>query len=352
MPNVSVLMAAYNAGRYIDKAIDSLKAQTYQDWELVVVDDGSTDDTRNRVQIHAQMDFRIRLYVNEKNLGIGATREKALSLATGVYAAILDSDDIALPQWLAVRVSYLDSHPEVVAVSGARIIIDESGKRQKVVYDKASPLALRWQLLFGNPFCQPSVVFSVQSARQVGGYLNEEYYFEDWSLFARLAEIGKLVHDDLPLMMYRVHTSNSGSTLGRNRERAEGVVACIMKRAVYEATGLQVPPELTWYLFRGRSAFPGEHHLSEKAVDFVLQVYSEFTSEKMPGAQSAQIGAVVLDTTANILRCGGWSFKQVAKIIQRVVSQSGIRSIFSRDGLINLGKLVLAPRRLGSLYPK
>ena len=100
MPQVSVLTAAYNREQYIDQAIESLLGQTYQDWELIAVDDGSTNGTAFRLQAWAQKDPRIRLYRNEKNRGIGATRKAALDLARGVYAAVLDSDDVALPGWL------------------------------------------------------------------------------------------------------------------------------------------------------------------------------------------------------------------------------------------------------------
>ena len=342
MPRVSVLMAAYNAERYIDQAIESLLAQTYQDWELIVVDDGSTDSTGSRVQVWAQRDARIRFYHNEKNIGIGPTRKRALDLAQGIYAAVLDSDDVALPEWLAARVDCLNRHPEVVVVSGSRIVIDENGKRVRIIHERASPEVLRWQLLFGNPISQPSCMFRVAEARQVGGYLAEPY-LEDWDLFAKLSELGQIAHVDTPLMMYRVHPSKASYGIGTNRERLEPVATQIMCRTVKAATGLTVPTELVWYLFRGRYVFRGNRRKSQRALDFVLQSHRAFVKQNDLGSQSAAVGAAVLDDTANVLRCGGWSLCQVFKALIAIISCAGVCSLLSPAFLKGTVKLLLIP---------
>ena len=342
MPLVSVLMAAFNAERFIDQAIESLLAQTYQDWELIVVDDGSTDSTGSRVQMWAQKDSRIRVYRNEQNLGIGPTRKRALDLARGVYAAVLDSDDVALPEWLDMRVDYLERYPEVAVVSGSRIVIDENGRRTGITFERASPKVLRWQLLFGNPVCQPSCMFRVAEAGQVGGYLAEPY-LEDWDLFAKLSELGLIVHVDVPLMMYRVHPSNASYGIGTNRERLEPVATRIVRRTVGAATGLPVPPDLVWYLFRGRYVFRGNRRQSQRALAFVLQAHRAFARQNDLGSQSAAVGATVLEDAANVLRCGGWSPLQSAKALVSIISCAGIRPLLSSAGLRGAIKLLLVP---------
>jgi len=344
MPRVSVLMAAYNAERYVDQAIESLLAQTYQNWELIVVDDGSTDSTPIRLQAWAERDSRIRFYRNNHNLGIGPTRQRALDLARGTYAAILDSDDIALPEWLAARVDHLDHHPEVVVVSGSRIVIDESGKRVCVIHEGGSPEVLHWRLLFGNPVSQPSCMFRVAEAGQVGGYITEPY-LEDWDLFVKLSELGQIEHVNVALMMYRVHPSKASLRIGTNRELLEPVATRIMCRTVKSATGLTVPTELVWYLFRGRYVFRGNRRESQRALDFVLQAHRAFAEENNLGSQSTAVGATAIEDAVNVLRCGGWSPLQAVKALASIISCAGISTLLSPVGSRGAIKLLLAPVR-------
>jgi glycosyltransferase involved in cell wall biosynthesis len=345
-PRVSVLMAAYNAERYIDQALGSLLAQTYQDWELIVVDDGSTDSTGVRLREWGRKDSRIHVHHNEANLGIGVTRRTTLALAKGRYAAVLDADDVALPEWLAARVDTLDRHPEVVLVSGSRIFIGGKGDRLRITHEAASPELLRWQLLFGNPVNQPSCMFRVEAARGVGGYIADPY-LEDWDLFVRLCSVGRLVQLDVPHVMYRVHHANTSLSVGADRERLEPVAAKIMRRAVAQATGLTVPVGLTWYLFRGRYVFRGDPGKSRQALEFLSTVFRVFLEHNDVGAQTSLIGAAALDDAANVLRCGGSSPAQATKGLAAILSCAGVRVLFTWSGLRGAIKVSLLPVATG-----
>jgi glycosyltransferase involved in cell wall biosynthesis len=348
MLRVSVLMAAYNAERYIDKAIESLLNQTYGDWELIVVDDGSTDKTITLVEEKAALDSRIRYYSGGANRGVGPSRQKALECARGVYAAVLDADDMAFPEWLISRVDYLDRHPDVVAISGSRAWIDANEHRLNVTNEKMSPEVLLWRLLFGSPINDPSSVYRVAEARLAGGY-SEVPYLAGWDLFTRLSTLGRIVQDDMVFVMYRVHSENASSRLGTDFERLKPLVNQIMTFIVRKTLGLDVPEDLVWYLFRGRYPYRGDPEQCERAVQFLLESYKVFL-ERYAVKTHAALCSAVLEDAANVLRCGGRRPKEALKTLKCVLAGGGLHRVFSAVTLRSMAKLVSVPWRDPSLY--
>ena len=343
MPRVSVLMAAYNVEEFIDQAVQSLLAQTYRDWELVAVDDGSVDSTGRRLDAWSARDLRIHIYHNERNLGLGATRKRTLEQAEGEYAAILDSDDVAMPEWLASRLDYLDNHRRVIALSGSRVLIDERGKKRKTIHDELSGPSLRWQLIFGNPIPNPSCVFRVEAARAVGGY-RISGFSEDWDLFTRMAEAGEIVVSDLPLMQYRIHKSNTSRVRAMAGPELEPLSTRIISRSVRHTVGLEVPSDLVWYLFRERYFFRGVADTARRALTFTMKCYQRFLEQyELTPTEQAQVGTAFLKDVANILRCGGWSPWQVCRALALVLKQVRWGLFFLNGGWVPLLKLTLLP---------
>jgi glycosyltransferase involved in cell wall biosynthesis len=117
MAEVSVIMPAYNLAPYIEAAMDSVRAQTYQDWELLIVDDGSTDGTGSIVETYAAREPRVRLF-RQSNAGISAARNRALRDASGEFLAIFDGDDVWEPRYLDAQLAILRRHPEIDVVTG------------------------------------------------------------------------------------------------------------------------------------------------------------------------------------------------------------------------------------------
>ena len=127
-PLVSVLLPVFNRERLVLEAVRSIQAQTMQDWELLILDDASTDGSFQSCQTLAAQDPRIRVFSNSQNLGVAATRNRLVSLASGEFIAHQDSDDISMPDRLALQVRKLESFPEAAMVSGICEWIDLSGK--------------------------------------------------------------------------------------------------------------------------------------------------------------------------------------------------------------------------------
>lgn len=204
-PIVTVFMAAYNAEEFIEESIISILNQSFKDFELIIVNDGSTDNT---VAIVEQIkDPRIKLVHNPENMGLQATRNRLLDLATGKYIAILDSDDIASPDRLEAQVSFLENHSEIALCGGHAEVIDENDQFTGVKYIQPCNETLETFMLFGNPFVNSTVLFRKKVFLELKGY-RDYAPAEDFDLFVRIAAKHRVANLDKTLVKYRVHQSN------------------------------------------------------------------------------------------------------------------------------------------------
>lgn len=200
---VTVFIPVYNGERFLAEAIDSVLAQTYRDFELLIVDDGSTDGSVDIVRRYG--DPRIRLERNERNRGGPYTRNRGLQLAKGEYLAVLDADDVCEPHRLEQCVAFLDCHPEMAAVGSAGTYIDEEGRVLFVVQPPTSWEAVRAQIFIRNCFLHSSVMFRRAPVLAIGGYDERLPYAQDYDLFLRLGAEHPLANLLSPLVRYRVH---------------------------------------------------------------------------------------------------------------------------------------------------
>ena len=189
MPKISVIMPAYNAERYIREAIDSILRQTWSDFELIIIDDGSTDSTA--AIIAGYTDNRIRFCPNAQNMGVAATLNRGLELACGAYVARMDADDISLPERFAKQAAYLDAHPNVT-VCGTAIELFCEGSVTGTRFPAAGPEKLKEDLFFSCGIAHPSVMMRRAAILELGGYDPAFNGMEDYELWCRVAEKGKI----------------------------------------------------------------------------------------------------------------------------------------------------------------
>jgi glycosyltransferase involved in cell wall biosynthesis len=225
---VSVMMPAYNAAGYIEEAVRSMLAQTYSHWELLVVNDGSTDATADVVrQFH---DPRIRL-LNKKNGGESTARNMALEHSRGEFIAYLDADDAYLPHHLAVTIGFLNSHPDRDAVYTDGIHIDEHGNRLTSLQSRRrGPFegrlfehAVRASDIFGPPLCV--VLRHDVVARHRLRYDPRIVIGPDWDFFIRVTDLATFGYLDDRTCLYRVHQTNI-STRVDSKKRLESLAIC------------------------------------------------------------------------------------------------------------------------------
>jgi len=189
-PRVSVLMTVYNGAMFLRESIDSILAQTFPDWELIAVDDGSTD--ASPLILAAYSDSRVRVFPLAKNIGRTPALRYAFDNARGEYIAVLDQDDISHPARLERQVKYLAQHPDVVLVGSWAENIDQVGQ----VFDRFSPPTDHNEIIdllgYNNPFVHSSVMFRKETASAVGGYPSQFGYAQDYALILELEQKGKL----------------------------------------------------------------------------------------------------------------------------------------------------------------
>jgi glycosyltransferase involved in cell wall biosynthesis len=203
MPKVTVLMAVYNGERFLREAIESILGQTFQDFEFLIINDGSTDDTREIVLSYD--DKRIRLVDNEHNLGLPRSLNKGLKIAEGKFIARQDADDISEPKRLSRQVAFLEAHPEVALLGTWYKEIDAQGD---IIGSRELPCnytEIRWSLLFFCPFVHSSVMLRRSVVLGQIGIYNESSDAEDYELWSRIARCFPVANLGEYLVRFRIN---------------------------------------------------------------------------------------------------------------------------------------------------
>ncbi|HEY3782165.1 MAG TPA: glycosyltransferase [Fimbriimonadaceae bacterium] len=217
MPTVSVLLTCYNHIAYIPAALDSILAQTFTDFEIIAIDDGSKDGTREWLQARKEP---IQLIFNEQNLGTYASLNVALSKAKGDYIAVLNDDDVWHPTKLEKQLALFQLHPKVGLVHTDGKFINGEGQ---IV--EGSPLGFEFPrtetgdvllgLLYANKIIASAVLVKRECFNKLGGF-NENYFGSgDWEMWLRIAEQYEIGFVPEPLTDYRVHGANASHKLDR-----------------------------------------------------------------------------------------------------------------------------------------
>ena len=211
MTAVSVLMPVYNAERYVAEAVESILAQTFRDFEFIIVDDGSTDNSLAILRHYAEQDDRIRL-VSRENKGLVVSLNEMIGLARGDLIARMDADDVALLERFALQVAYLNSHPEVICLGGRIREIDDRGRILADFPPIQGDSVIQENLLKGcNSFTHASVMMRRDPLLAVGGYRASMILAEDLDLWLRLGEVGRLENLPQVVVHYRVHRESVSS---------------------------------------------------------------------------------------------------------------------------------------------
>ena len=206
-------MPVYNTESYLTDSIESILRQTYLDWELICVDDGSNDGSLGILRRFESKDPRVRV-ITRPNTGVTRARNDGMAVARGRYIAAMDSDDFALPERLSRQVEYMEAHPDCVAVGAAVRIV---GPDLLPLQDELKPQdheTIDAQILAGDGSAirQPVAMFRTAAVRAVGGYRDEFSTFEDADLYLRLAEIGRLANLPDILVLYRQRLGSMNRT--------------------------------------------------------------------------------------------------------------------------------------------
>ncbi len=209
-------MPVYNAGSFLKAGIDSILQQTYFDFELIIVDDGSTDDSEKIVRSYN--DPRIKYYKNEKNSGLIFTLNKGLAYCNGKYIARMDADDICLPERFHKQVNYIESNPALAGVSCHVSFINEKdetiGEWKEDLLTR-SYKQIKKQIVKGNCIAHPSIMIKASVLKEYQ-YNRNQIHIEDYDLWLRIFADG-LTIEKVPekLLLYRIHQTSITSSFLR-----------------------------------------------------------------------------------------------------------------------------------------
>jgi len=306
-PTVSVVMAVFNGERHLREAIDSVLGQTLRDFELIIVDDGSSDGTRAIIESYD--DARICRIDNDRNIGLSRSLNRGIAAARGRYIARLDADDVSEPTRLDEQVYFLRSHPDVSIVGCRYAIIDDAGT---IVGQRPVPcddVDIRWMLDFCNPFAHSAVMIRRQALeREPGPYDESLVYAMDYDLWTRLAAHGRLANLSESLIRWRTTPGSLTSRFGDHTERLDRVVRDVAQRLQWpdhDTSENERRGNLLSALVSGATPEVGVDE-AQAAIDMLFELHEDFCRrhELDPAAAALRRYTLVHDTARALLWMG------------------------------------------------
>lgn len=206
---ISIVMPVYDAGSFLRQALDSVLSQTYKNWELICVDDGSIDNSFNILQEYALTDLRIKVYKNKKNQGVSATTNFAISKSQGQYLARMDADDVMTPDRLEKQIKYLRKNPQVLVLGGQCSLINEKSEN---IGKKMFPLTHQeiYKMMYeAMPIQQPTMIINLKLLpKDFSWYEKKTNTAEEVDLLFRLFKYGEFANLPDYVLNYRLHGQN------------------------------------------------------------------------------------------------------------------------------------------------
>ena len=224
MSLVSIVTPAFNGEKFIDACIDSVLAQTFTDWEMLIIDDGSTDRTFELIQARAAQDSRIRVltHLNHQNQGVSKSRQLGISQCCGKYVSMLDADDQFEPAKLELQVAVAESHADCVVFHGRGVCIDQNGNEKPspnladsfnrfASHDHAYDFYKHGRFLIQNPILNSSSLIRRDALAATAYGFEQLFQYEDWTLWVLLAQQGSFYVSSEDLVRYRVHDKSASA---------------------------------------------------------------------------------------------------------------------------------------------
>lgn len=231
---VSILLPVYNSETTIQETIDSILCQTYSDFELVIINDGSSDKSEQIIGQYS--DKRIRYYKNEQNKGLIYTLNRGLDLCNGEYIARIDADDIMLPTRLEKQTNYMDTHPHIIA-SGSSTIRFDGIHKEKIYTPPLTHKEIQHKILLGSPIPHPSAIIRKEILKRNHIQFKADYLFaEDYKFWCDLMQYGELANLKEPLIRYRLSSTQISQ---KYRQQQMVTVAKIKREKITELLNKQ-----------------------------------------------------------------------------------------------------------------
>jgi len=275
-PKVTVMVANYNGADYLEACLQSINAQTFTDYEILLIDDGSTDNSREIYGGFLEKNKKLRVMELGTNHGLTYVRHVGLSEAKGEYVAILDADDVALPQRLQRQVAYLEHHKEVVLLGSYYGIINSDGKIHRA--KKRVPLRdaeIRWRMTLGNCFIHSTVMYRRSAAQRCGGYNREILRGEDMELSSKIITLGKAAAIPQVLAYWRRHPASMTRSI--NNAEMEKYYFRIIRYAIQVNSGQKVDLDVAAAAFYNAHTPANNARVFKQALGVALNIFRQYS---------------------------------------------------------------------------
>jgi glycosyltransferase involved in cell wall biosynthesis len=262
-------MPAYNAGSTLDEAICSILEQTWRDFEFIIVDDGSCDDTWPKLERYGKLDGRVKVYRQDKQ-GMIPALNRGCRLARGDYIARMDGDDISLPQRMYRQVKFLEGRPEIGIVGTWASRIDENGLVIGEWCPSPNPRVLKWEHFFGVCVIHPTVMMRRKILEELDFYKADAVHAEDRDLWLRASAITEFSNVPEILFQYRVWSKSTSKRFGREyKENAVKLVAFYIRELLRDNPPLEAVAGLRGTTLASLSAI----HLTAALLERIYHVF-------------------------------------------------------------------------------
>ncbi|MGD0751132.1 MAG: glycosyltransferase [Anaerolineales bacterium] len=294
-PLVSVILPVYNSEKYLHEAVASILGQTLTDFELIAIDDGSTDESATILESFQKNDPRVIFERYSQNRGVVAALNTGLALARGKYIARMDADDVSLPERFEKQVAFLEKHPDIDILGTAMLLVNERGRKIGVLSAPLDEMAIRWVSTFSSSFKQPTIMYrrSVIIEHDLR-YRGSKDQSEDLDFSIRFLEHARGANIAEELYIYRVRSSSiTGQSSRGNVDRTSDIViANIQKQFPGVAISNDQVQQVTGAIF-GK---PSMRWKRAEAADTYLRVWQTFSESHSsdPGFYSLQTSVVLI----------------------------------------------------------
>jgi glycosyltransferase involved in cell wall biosynthesis len=295
-PKVTVLMAAYNEKRFIREAVESILDQTFPDFEFLIINDGSTDGTRNLLLSYD--DPRIRFIDNEQNIGLVKSLNRGLALARGEYIARQDADDRSHRFRLEKQVLFMEANPDVVLLGTQVLLVNEFGRPARLAYSHrpVTKLGIRWRLMIDSAFVHSSVMFRRKVIwDELHGYNELFVDREDAELWSRVTVDHEAQNLSETLLDSRTHSASITANFGTKSDHS---FYEIIRRNLYRYLQSETIPGDRWIRLH-LATYSGQpitdHKDAKHLIDGFSKIFIRFTELNPEASYSNEIGQALSD---------------------------------------------------------
>ena len=293
MPTVSVVLPVYNGEKYVGNAIHSIIEQTYKDWELIIVDDGSSDHSLSICETISKTDPRIRVYKNQENLGLARTMNRLVDFARGEYIAVQEQDDISLPWRIAEEVNLLNENEKVGLVSGIADWLDDEGMPFAkfpgiLAYGGSYPVGhdemIRYLYIEQCKVVNAACMFRRSILQKIPGPFDKDAKISiDWQFFLHIAHCAQI--EGIPKVFVKMRRGKAHQSITKNKElQFREARRCIS--IIYNHYHLDANSPINYLLFRKAMAnelnLEGRFYGGLKGLSLILSSLIYYPFHKQP----------------------------------------------------------------------